>query len=33
MTAALFFLLGLAVGLLFGSIIQWAADLPREYRR
>lgn len=30
---ALVFLAGLFVGLVLGMVIQWIADLPREFRR
>jgi hypothetical protein len=26
-------LIGIAIGLVFGMVIQWIADLPRDYRR
>lgn len=26
-------LVGIAIGFVFGMVVQWVADLPREYRR
>jgi len=30
---AIAILVGVAIGFVFGMIVQWVADLPREYRR
>jgi len=30
---ALLILIGVAVGFVFGMVVQWVCDLPQEYRR